>query len=80
MKTKVIPFAVAVKVQTYELVCSPVDEEGSYFFNQRFAFKKQQIKTYYQKDTLRVRSVVLSLQAIISKTPRQLGSHWKHHH
>lgn len=83
MKTKVIPFAVAVKVQTYKVVGSPVDEEGSYFifFYQRPAFKKQkQIKTYDQKDTLRVRYVVLSLQAIISKTPRQLGSRWKHHH
>lgn len=50
MKTKVIPFAVAVKVQTYKVVCSPVDGEGSYLVIKDLLLKnKKQSKLITRK-------------------------------
>lgn len=55
----------------------------SYFYLRSIYFfqKYTETKTYFQTDVLQVgSSILLSLQAITSERPRQMGSLWKHHH
>lgn len=57
--------------------CSYFYLRSIFFFFQKYT----EAKTYFQTDVLQIgSSILLSLQAITSERPRQMGSLWKHHH